>query len=277
MKHNLIHILIALTLFATIAHASLLISATVDKDTLSTDEVGILSIKIFNDADTNANKVILTIKGDEQIRFFEDALEKNSIYKTIDSIAPGQGIEARIKIKSVSSKTPSANIYVYYGFEVNPKNAAVTAVQTKDLLQTITSTMERKTINGKDTIITTFKLANNSSYSINKVSAEVIAPTGFEETTQPFFSETISAGQSINQTFNITAPLEARGEQKFILAYGYFDSNVPHYFEKMYTMNFQKADYGFLVIIGIIVLIVAVYTYMKKDSKQAVKGSAEKK
>jgi hypothetical protein len=266
-----------LALFATVAHASLLISATVDKDSLSTNEVGLLTIKIFNDADMNAKNVILTIKGDEQIKFFEDAVEKSSIYKTIDSIGAGQGIEAKIKIKSISSKNPSANIYVYYGFEVNPKNAAVTVVQTVDLPQTITSTMEKKSVNGKDLIVTTFKLINNSSYPITKVSAEVIAPTGFEENTQPFFSETISAGQTINQTFNIAAPLEARGEQKFILAYGYFDANVPHYFEKSYSMNFQKADYGFLILIGVIVLIIGVYTYMKKDTKPAVKGTAEKK
>lgn len=277
MKHKIFAFLLALVLFASIVNASLLISATVDKDTLSTDEVGLLTIKIFNDSDLNAKKVILTIKGDDQIRFFEDATEKTSIYKTIDLINSGQGIEAKLKIKSVSSKKPTANIYVYYGFDVTPTNAAVTIIQTKDLPITVTSTMEKKNVNGKDTITTTFKLTNNSNCPITKLSAEVLVPNGFEETTQPFFTESLSAKGTMEQTFKTVAPLDARGEQKFILAYGYFDSNAPHYFEKEYKLNFQKADYGFLIILGVIVLIIGVYTFLKKDNNASVKGSAEKK
>ena len=279
MNHKLIPIILGILLLASIANASLLISATVDKDTLATDEIGLLTIKIFNDSDTNAKKVIIKITGDEQIKFFEDAAEKSSIYKTIDSIGSGQGIEAKIKIKSLSSKKPTANIYVYYGFEVNPTNAAVTLVQTVDLPQKIVSTMEKKNINGKDTITTTFKLTNDSRYPIEKVSAEVLAPKGFELITEPYFTEKISAGQTIDQTFTTTAPLETRGMQSLTLAYGYFDSNVPHYFEKTYEINFQQPDYGFLIIIGIIILVIGVYTFLKKDNKISggVKGTADKK
>jgi hypothetical protein len=277
-NHKIIQLITFILLFATLAHASLLISATMDKQTLSTDEVGLLTIKLFNDGDRNANKVLLTIKGDDQIRFFEDATEKTSIAKTIEVINSGQGIEARIKVKSISSKKPTANVYVYYGFDTNPVNAAVTVIQTQELPITVTTTLERKTINDSDTIVSTFKLVNNSKSALSKVSAELITPKGFDNNITPFFSDTLQTGGTVDQKFQLLVPLETVGEHNFILAYGYFDdTNTPHYFEKNYTINVQRANYNLLILVGAIVLIVGLYSFMKKDKKGAVQGTAEKK
>ena len=73
---------LCILLFATIANASILATASTDKTTLSTDEVGLLTIKIFNDSDTEAKEIILRAQADEAIRFIDGEEKTLFITKT---------------------------------------------------------------------------------------------------------------------------------------------------------------------------------------------------
>jgi uncharacterized membrane protein len=151
-------------------------------------------------------------------------------------------------------------------------------VETVELGTTEKITLEKKNINGKETVTISFLLTNLTGEVLTKASAEAIAPKDFDVVTSPVLMDAIAPNGKLEKNFQIVAPLDAQGEQKIILAYGYFDTNSPHYFEKEFLVNFQKPNYSMIVIIGLIVVIIAGYLYIKKDdSKQAVKGSAEKK
>jgi len=268
---------ICIILFATITNASILATASTDKTTLSTDEVGLLTIKIFNDSDTEAKEIILRAQADEAIRFI-DGEEKTLFITSITSLPAGSGNEIRLNIKSVSSLNKSANIYIYYGTEEPLRYASVTMVETEELPISVKSGIEKKSLNGKETVAVSFKFVNNSKDAIHNVGAEVISPSGFETVTAPLFTEILAPNATIEKKFEVMAPLETTGEQKIVLAYGYFDdSNTPHYFEKEYKVTFQKPNYTIIILAGIIVLIIAAYMYVNKDKKKEVKGSAEKK
>lgn len=259
------------------ANATLLASTSVDKNSLSTNELGMLTIKLFNDSQTEVNEIIVKATADEQIRFLESE-EKTNFVTSITSIPGGTGKELKIPIKAISTKKETANIYVYFGTAQPFNQASATTVYTKEFPINVKATVEKKNSNNKDTIIADFKLTNLSKDILYKVSGEAIAPTGFEIIAAPVFAETLINGASIEKKFEIIAPLDAAGEQTVIIAYGFFDdTNTPHYFEQEFKVNYVKANYSMVFLIGIIVLIIAAYLYIKKEKKVEVKGTAEKK
>ena len=81
----------------------------------------------------------------------------------------------------------------------------------------------------------------------------------------------------IEENFSITTPLATEGDYSIILAYGYIDSNTPHYFEKIFNVKYSKPNYELIGLIGLIVLIIAAYLFLKKNPKTDIKGSSEKK
>jgi hypothetical protein len=276
MNHKINLTLITLIFFAIFANASLLTTLQTDKNSLAENEIAFLTIKIYNDSIQETNNITLTLKGDEAIRFIEEK-ENITTAKQIEKMKAGERKEYQIKIKSVSSKKANANIYLYYGTTQPITTAAVTTIETKELPVLATITTEKKTINGEENLSIRFKLTNNSNGNITKTSAEIIPPKGFTIKTQSIFSELIPPGDSIEQKFEETAPFDSKGEQTTILAYGYYDdANKPHYFEKTFTMSFEKQNPQILIPVLIVILVIALYLFFKKDKTNEIKGTEKK-
>ncbi|MFA5126263.1 MAG: hypothetical protein WC462_04655 [archaeon] len=276
-SHKIIGLLLCLIAMASMVNASILASTSIDKKSLATNEIGILTIKLLNDSDTEVKNIIIRVQADNQIRFIIEGQEETLLAKVIESIPAGEGKEIQIKIKSVSSQKETANIYVYYGQENPLKYANVTMVETKELPVNINSSMQKKNLNQKDTLLISFKLTNNSIGALTKASAEILAPTGFESVAAPLYAESVAQNASIEKNFEIIAPLDTTGEQTIILAYGFFDANGPHYFEKQFKTSFQQPNYTLIIALGLIVLITAIYLYIKKDKGTNIKGTSWKK
>jgi hypothetical protein len=263
--------------FLSYANATILINAETDKASLSTDEVGMLTVKLFNDSGIDEKNMQLTIKADEQIRLVEEKEELTILPKQINEIKSGKGTELRIKIKSISSKKSSANIYIYYGLTPQLNSAFVTSIQTKDLPINVTTKAEKKTLDEKDYAIINFNLTSYSNDILYNLAAEVIPPEGFEVTTaQPALKEMLKQNESFGNKFEVLAPMNARGTQTIMLAYGFFDNNIPHYFEKNFSMSFEKQNNQIIIIIAVAVIIIAGYLFLKKDEKNLVQGTKEK-
>ena len=124
------------------------------------------------------------------------------------------------------------------------------------------------------------KMINYTKEPLYNVAFEMKAPSAFEIKTAPLFFEQIDPQETVTGTFEIQPPLETLGKQKVILAYGYFDANGPHYFEESFDLDFSQGDSRLLLgIVGLIVLIVAIFLYMgsrKTSGNPKVKGTKEK-
>lgn len=270
-------LLIALILMLTFTPASILATMQTDKTILAENEIALLTIKIHNDSPEEAKNIILSLKGDEAIRFLEDGEENITIAKQIDQINPKETKEIQIKIKSISSKKPNSNIYLYYGTSNPPTTAAVTSIETKESPIVVSTNFEKKTVESDEIVSIEFKLTNNSEENITRVGVEMIPPRNYQLITLPIFAEVIPSGAAIEQKFEAKIPFDAKGEQKITLAYGYFDdANTPHYFEKNFTTTINKTNYQLIALIAFGVLVVALYLFFKKDSKTGIKGTEKK-
>ena len=78
----------------------------------------------------------------------------------------------------------------------------------------------------------------------------------------------------VQQAFEALAPPQVTGKKTFTLAYGYIDAEGPHYFEKTFNVQFSQNSM-FLVLIGIIILVAAIYLYAVKGGKEKEKGKKE--
>jgi len=270
-------VVLSLIMLAVFANASILATATTDKANLAPDELARLDIKLYNDSDQNVKNVLVQIQADEGITFIDEKKEKTFVTKAVERIGAREEIIIVQGIKAITTKQPSATIYVYFGTESPLRNAAATVVALTELPISMKATSERQNIDGEDTLIIDFKLTNHSKETYYKASAEVIAPQGFIVGEKPVFLDSLKQESEITQKFYVSAPADAQGEQTITLAYGFFDSDGPHYFEKRYTMEFNKPNYGFAVLIGVIVLAIAAFMYARKDEEQKVIGTGEKK
>ncbi len=270
-------ILLALLLITALVNASILATATVDKTNLAPDELARLQVKLYNDSDQNLKNVLVQIQADEGIVFIEGAAEKANITKSIEKLGAKEEIILVQGLKAVTTKQPSATIYVYYGTTSPLMSAAATVVGLGEMPIIVTSESERKNINDADTLTIDFKLTNDSKETYSKVSVEVVAPDGFTVQQKPVFVDSLNPQGIIEQKFSVAAPIDAKGTQTITLAYGFFDAAGPHYFEKRYQMEFNKPDYGVIILIGIIVLAVAAFMYARRDDDQKVIGTGEKK
>jgi len=269
-------VLIALLMIAGFANASILASTSTDKKTLGENEVALLTVKLMNDSTLDAQGINLRVQADEGIIFIDGMEERPNFIKTIDTIKSGELKEITIKIKATSAAKESANIYAYYGTGIELMQAAVAKISLEPAAAEIKSSYQKESTTANDSIIVDFSLKNNSKNSLYQASAEAIAPKDFEINTPPVLEEKILPGGVMAQKFKIAEPPNASGEQTIIIAYGYFDSNVPHYFEKNITYNTQKLNYPLLALIGFAVLVVAAYLFFRKGEKSGVKGTKEK-
>lgn len=282
MKRNISNlskaaVLITIILIAGAVNASILASASVDKKTLGENEVAMLDVKLMNDSQSEIKNVNLRVQGDAGLVFYDSGGETPIFINTIDSIKPNEVKEIVIKMKAAAVNNASANIYAYYGMQSSPDTAAVTVIQTANAAASASATTKTQNVNGNDTAVIDFSLTNASKKPIYNASAETLAPQGFEILTPPVTEQKILPGGVMEQSFNIKMPIEAQGEQKILVAYGYFDdTNTPHYFEQTFPFNVQKTNYPLIGIIGVIVLIIAAYLFMRKGKSSGINGTAEK-
>ncbi|MEI7961446.1 MAG: hypothetical protein WCI04_03850 [archaeon] len=267
----------AVLLFAGMVNASILGNATTDKKVLGENEVAFLLVTLMNDSNKELKNVNLRVQGDEGIVFYDTYGETTIFSKKIDSIKPGEVKEFGIKIKAVSIKNAKANLYAYFGTETELRQAAATMIETTTAPIEASGIQKIETINGIDTATIDFSLKNTSTKTIFNASAEALAPKDFIVKTQPVFEEKILSQGIMAQKFVITIPIEAAGEKKIVMAYGYFDdTNTPHYFENEYTFNVQKINYPIIALIGIIVLAIAAYLFFGKGNNTNIKGTDSK-
>jgi len=273
---KLISIILLLILATGFSNATLLVNTSSDKKYLGENEIAILTIKILNDSDLELQNVQLRLQADAGIKFAEGE-EKEFTYKQIEKMKSREAVELKVKIKCVTSKEQQVNIYTYYGTGEVQENASVAFVQTKPLPVEIITSVETKENNEKNLTTINYKMINHYGKNIYKAGAEVITPTVFEINTEPIFMEVIGDEGVIEENFSITTPLATEGDYSIILAYGYIDSNTPHYFEKIFNVKYSKPNYELIGLIGLIVLIIAAYLFLKKNPKTDIKGSSEKK
>jgi hypothetical protein len=273
---KIIFLFILLIFTIGFVNATLLVNTSTDKKILGENEIAILTIKILNDSELDVQNVQLRLQADAGIRFAEGE-EKEFTYKQIETMKGREAVELKVKIKCVTSKEQQVNIYTYYGIGEAAENASVVFVQTKPLPVDIVAILKQKENAEINQTIINYKLINHYGRNIYKAGAEVLTPTIFEIETEPVFREVIGDEGTIEENFIITAPIATEGEYQIILAYGYIDANTPHYFEKTFMAKYTKPNYELIGLIGLIVLIVAAYLFLKKDAKTEIKGSSEKK
>jgi hypothetical protein len=284
MNHNkntpqrIILSLILLIIVSVTVNATILANAEIDKNNLSTNEIGALRIKFHNDSDTQADKLYIRITSESGLVFIDNGEQKTTILKTIDSLKARETKEVLQGIKVISVDKPIQSIYIYYGFTQPLKTALATSVNTTPLPITVNATMNKSITNNNPTMIINFKLTNDSNLALLKASVEVLAPTGFTVVTPPIVMDKLDSKASIEKTFEVVAPIDASGEQVITIAYGFFDAKGPHYFEKQFKETLRKTNYDLILLLGFIVLIVALYLFLKHDKpQQMIKGTAEKK
>jgi len=271
--------LLTLIVLASFTNATILASAYTDKPNLGENEVGFLTVKIMNDSTITEQNIYLRVQADEGILFIQGLDEQKNFIQTIESIKQNEIKEMRIKIKSNSTLAKNANIYAYFGKDTSPKQAAVTTISLEKLPTEIKATIQK---NENDTATVDFTLKNTAKTPITNASAELIAASGFDIQTPPLIEDKISPQGELNQKFKVMLPLTANGDQKMLIAYGYFDDkNTPHYFEKMVTVNLFKPNYALIGLIGFAILIGAAYLFLRKSDdkdakKEKIKGTGQK-
>jgi len=249
---------------------------TLDKSELGENEIALLNVKILNNSESDEQNVILRIKAGEGFNLIEGE-EVTSIVKNMGTIKAGKTAEVNLKIKCIFAKKLDSAIYLYYGINEELKNAAVINVKSEPLPVSVKTNIEKKQYNNNEAMTVSYTLQNNSAENIYNVAVEAIAPKDFEIITSPKTAEVIASGEKLEQEFVIMPPLEAQGDYSIQIVYGFFDSNKPHYFEKTINVTMQKTNYQLIGLLGFVVLIIAGYLFLKKEDKNNVKGTGEKK
>ncbi len=283
MKQNITKLISTALMFSLVlfialnVNSQILASASTDKKTFGENEVGLLTVKLMNDSEIELKGVALRIQGDEGIVFYEGMQEVPLYLKTIDSLKQNEVKQIVIKFKSTLAKKATSNIYAYYGKVSELTTASVTMIETKPSPVFIETSTKRSTVNSNEQIEIDYTLTNGNNTPIYGVSAEMIAPIGFEIITPQVKEEVVSPKGEMHQKFKVIAPEKSAGEQQIIIAYGYFDANTPHYFEKTFKFNIERPNYQLIILIGVVVLIVAGYLFFRKGKGSGVVGTDGKK
>lgn len=254
-------------------NSTILVNSVIDKETLSTNEVAHLKINLYNNGEETENYPI-RIETTENLIILEN--EQKALLKNIENLKANMGKEITIKIKALNTKSDTGKIYVYYGNEM--QFVSGTFVNTKEQPVIFKTNAEKKIIKGEEKIIINFEIHNYLGSPIYNVGVEAKAPESFIIENAIDVIPVIYDNNSFTKEIEILPPLGINGEQKIILAYGYFDENEAHYFEESFNIQFEKQNNFLLVGIGIIILVIAVFVYMSQKNKPAqdIKGTAEK-
>ena len=270
-------ILICLVLCIALVNANVLFGPSIDKEVLTKNEVAFLDVTIYNDNNFEV-KDFLRLEASDNIAFLES--DDLIFLQEFGPIKPYEKEVLRVKIKAKNTKTNEGRVYGYYGLNSNgdAQYAFVARVQIEERPIFIESKTQKIITSTGETITTTVKMINYKKEPLYNVAFEMKAPNAFEIKTAPLFFEQVDPEETVTGTFEIQPPIETLGKQKVILAYGYFDTNGPHYFEESFDLDFSQGDSRLLLgVVGIIVLIVAIFLYMssKKENKK-IKGTKEK-
>jgi uncharacterized membrane protein len=276
IKFILLSVLI-LGLVLPLVNANVLVSTTLDRENFYQNEVGMLTIKLFNDSDKDLDNLLVRIEGSEGIVFVNNFDEEKLILKETGIIRKQTSKELLVKIKIVSIQDPTPKIFVYYGSDENPKNAAVTFVNAKESKVTIKTSPRRINSNEGEKIIIDFSVTNYSTNAIYDLGAEVIALENYIIKTPPLFQPILQDGNVEKISFELLPPPEANGNQKIVLSYAYTDENGWHYFEEIFTINIERMNHLVLAVLGIGIIVIAGYLYVLRDKKseKSVKGTEE--
>ena len=277
-KSNIFRILIfSLTIICITASvfSEVLVNTSVDKESISQNEVAIFTVRIFNDSKDDITNYYLKLQTTDNLVFTES--EQSILAQKIDLIRAGTVKEIKTKFKAINMTKDSGNLYAYYG-DLNPKNVSGTFINTKQSGVSAITSAQIVSDNSGDKIVVTFEMHDFSGKPIYNVIAGVTAPSGFDVLTKNAGYPIIPDTNSVTQNFEVRVPLSANGSEKVTISYGYFDDNSPHYFEETHTIEIQRTNNYLLGIIGIVILIIAVFIYLRvsKKGSNGVKGTAEK-
>ncbi|MDD4251388.1 MAG: hypothetical protein PHX27_04320 [Candidatus ainarchaeum sp.] len=267
-----ISILFLILFFIGNSSAEVLVNTNISKNSIGLNEIAFFTINFFNDGN-ELNGYPIRIETSENLLILEN--DQQIFFENIDSLKQGILKEVKIKFKAINTKKDIGKIFVYYGD--NLQFVSGTFIKINDLPIIIKTSAQKNSTTEGEKIILNFELKNISNEIIYNIGAQAIAPNEFLIKTEPLFKQTIKDGEIIKQEFEILAPLEALGETKFTLAYGFFDSNEPHYFEENFLISFEKNNNTMLAVIGIIILVIAVAMYFQSGKKDPnIKGTGEK-
>lgn len=274
MKSKLILFLIFFILISSAVLANVLVSTTIDKESIAQNQVARLNVKIFNNSIEPINNYPIRIELTDTLVFTN--YDQRILADMVDEIPSGAVREINYNFKAVNTSENMGRLFVYYG--ENKEFVSGTFVNIESIPVLFNSNARKVVDSGGEKVMIDFEVLNYSREMIFDVGAEVIAPDGFDVKTQGFMIPYLEDNNSLKKTFEIIAPLNAVGEYRFILAYGYFDQNSPRYFEESHYISFEDNNRFFLAGIGFIVLIIAVFIYLSKSNapKDGLKGTNEK-
>lgn len=273
-----------LACFALNAEANAQFSVSSDKQQLSQNEIGILTIDITNDSNNAINLLIIRIEGGDQIGF-DEAEGLGTLVKNISNIPAYSPKELKIRFRVLNTQKSTANILAYYGEKEPLQFVSGTFIKTVPGNATLTASANAvDSLQGRK-ITVDFELANNATVPMQNVAFELKAPQEFTSIPAPILLDEIQDHNSYKGSFELHVPPEVSGEQKIILAYGYVDGNtgIKHYFEKNFSVTIIRQDTlymnrGYLIALALIILIVAVFLLRRgKGKSEPVTGTAGKK
>lgn len=274
MKIKLIFVVLFFILFAQFSFASVLVSTTIDKQTLSQNEVALLSVKIFNNSINEINDFPIRIELTKNLIFTYN--DQRIIADVIENIPSGTVKEINFTFKAISTSENMGRLFVYYGENKEFVSGTFINIESSPIL--FRNNVRKIMDESGEKVIVDFEVFNYSKETIFDVGAEVIAPDTFIVQTQGFMIPYLEDNNSFKKSFQILAPLNAFGEYRFILSYGFFDNNTPRYFEESHYVSFEDNNRFFLAGIGLIVLVIAIFIYLSKSNnpKDGLKGTNEK-
>ncbi len=275
-------IFLFLIFFLTFVSAEVLVTVIPEKKEVFVNEVDYLVIKILNNSQKSLDKMYLRIEGSDNVVFVEDQ-ESKVLLKELTDLTAGVTKEVKVKFKATSAKTDPSTLFVYYGYASDYESGVLpfvagTIVNTKESNFIVTTKVERSNSSAGEGVIGEISVSNKTGVPINGFGAEMIVPTGFDLKSDPFFVESIKDSNKISTKFEALAPIQIDGEKVIVIVYGYFDANGAHYFENEHKVSFAKSNRSILALVGIIVLIVAVFLYLRQTKKdEKLKGTDGKK
>jgi hypothetical protein len=260
-------------LLISFVSADVLVNTKIDKEEITNNEVALLTVKVVNDSTENLENYVIRIETTDNLVLLKN---EQSIYaEVIEEINAGEVLELKYPFKAVSTGSDQGRVFAYYGEE--GEFAAGTFVNIKST-NILIKTNARKVVDEEgQKIIVDFEAQNYSNEPIFNLGAEVIAPEGFEILSQPIMIPVLEDANVYRTSFEILSPLRVVGDQRILVSYGYFDENIPHYFEESHIVSFEDSNRFLLAGIGFIVLVIAILIYMSKtNAPQDIKGTKEK-
>ena len=275
MKVKFFVFFLILIFLVQFSFATVLVSSTIDKASITKNEVAKLNVKIFNDSLEPLENYSVRIETSDNLVLTNN--DQTIFAEIIEEIKAGAVKEITFNFKAVSTSEAIGKVFLYYGENKEFVSGTFVNIISSPILSK--TNVQKVTDNSGEKIVVDFELYNYSKNRIFEVGAQVSAPQGFTVKTDGILIPYLDDNNSLKKNFEILAPIGAMGEQKVTLNYAYFDNNLPHYFEETYIVTFEDNNKFFLAGIGLIVLVIAVILYFSKSNnvqKEGIKGTGSK-